>query len=286
VTTEITYLAPGSFINRRFVAPGAEANTGTYEPYAVTVRDGRPIKEQFNLDAHGFVLAHHQSVVSDFLDKAQVDTVYTQEVPELVKRLTGADRVVSRGWMVRTSGDLLKGARKVVGYNHQGGVQPPAAEAHVDFTTETAEAVARWTYRDVYPDAPPFSRFIAASLWRTFSPPPQDWPLALCDASSVGPDEGTSNTLVIVDEIPDRDGMLADLPPEKSNIQATIFHYQPHHRWWYFSNMRPDEILLFKFHDSDPASARRVPHTAFRDTSFPDAQPRASIEMRVLAFFD
>lgn len=286
VTTEITYLAPGSFINRRFVAPGAEANTGTYEPYRVMVCDGRPIANQFNLDAHGFVLARHQSGVTDFLDKDQVDSVYPTEVAGLVADLTGASRVVSRGWMVRTSGDLLKRARKVVGYSHQGGVQPPAAEAHVDFTAETAHAVAAWTYAEQFPEATPYSRFMAASLWRAFSPPPQDWPLALCDASSVSPDEGTSNTLVIVDEIPDREGMLADLPPEKTKIQATIFHYRPEHRWWYFSNMRPDEVLLFKFFDSDQGRAWRVPHTAFHDTSMPGAMPRSSIEMRVIAFFD
>ena len=42
VETEITYLAPGSFINRRFVAPSREVNTGEYLPYAVTIRDARP----------------------------------------------------------------------------------------------------------------------------------------------------------------------------------------------------------------------------------------------------
>lgn len=285
VEAEVSYLAPGSFVNRRFVAPGAEVNTGTYETHRVRIRDGRPIKDRFDLERQGFVLAEHQSAVTDFLDKERVDAVYQQETMDLVKRLTAADRVALRGWMVRTSGDLSKRGRKVVGYTHQGGVQPPASEAHVDFTPETAELIARRTYEELFSGDKPYRRFIAASLWRAFSPPPQDWPLALCDANSVGPEEGTSNALIIVDEIPDRETMLSDLPEAQQAITATIFHYNPNHRWWYFSNMQRDEILLFKFHDSDATRARRVPHTAFRDSSFPDAHPRESIEVRAIAYF-
>jgi hypothetical protein len=283
IEAQISYLAPGSHINRRFVAPGSEVNTGKYQLYPMKIRDARPIKDEFNLDTNGFVLSQHRSAVTDFRDSEQVDSIYSNEVTDIVKDLTGADHAVSRGWMVRTSGDLPK--REVVGYTHQGGVQPPAADAHVDFTPETAERMARQTYEDNFPDEKPYSRFIASSLWRTFSPPPQDWPLALCDGHSVGLDEGTPNTLVVVDEIPDRETMLAEMPDEDKAIRAAIFHYNPNHRWWYFSNMTRDEVILLKFHDSDDTKAIRVPHTAFHDPSFPDANPRESIEVRTIAYF-
>ena len=285
VETDISYVSRSSLVNRRFVAPGAEVNTGTYETHRVTVRDGRPIKDRFNLDHHGFVLAEHRSAVTDFMDKAEVDAVYPPDVSSLVAQLTGADQVALRGWMVRTSGELPKRERTVVGYTHQGGIQPPAAEAHVDFTPESAEAIARRTYADVFPGQKPYSRFIAASLWRTFSPPPQAWPLALCDASSIDPEEGTTNTLIIVDEIPDRETMFGELPAAQAAITATIFHYSANHRWWYFSNMHRGEVVLLKFYDSDTARARRVPHTAFHDPTFADAHPRSSIEVRALAYF-
>src|SRR6185437_14207827 len=42
IEARITYLAPGSFINRRFVAPGREVNTGEYLPYPVIIHDARP----------------------------------------------------------------------------------------------------------------------------------------------------------------------------------------------------------------------------------------------------
>jgi hypothetical protein len=57
VEAAVNYVAPGSFINRRFVAPGVEHNTGQYESHRVLIRDGRSIKNHFSLDVHGFVLA-------------------------------------------------------------------------------------------------------------------------------------------------------------------------------------------------------------------------------------
>lgn len=286
VETEITYLLPGDRVNRRFVAPAREVNTGRYQPYRVKVRDARPLKDHFNLDTHGFVLARHVSKVKNFFDKDEVSAVYPAEAEQIVKALTGASRVALMGWMVRTSGDLSKYKHETVGYTHQGGVQPPAGEAHVDFTPERAERMARMLYAQHFPGGKGFSRFIASSLWRAFSEPPQDCPLAVCDAQSVGRDEGTPNTLHIVDQIPDEATMLGPMPNEDQVPAAAIFHFNPRHRWWYFSNMTRDEVILIKFHDSDPTKALRCPHTAFFDPSFPNAKTRCSIELRSVAFFE
>jgi hypothetical protein len=286
VEAAINYVAHGSFVNRRFVAPGVERNTGRYETHRVSIRDGREIKDHFRLHVHGFVLAGHHSAVTNFFDKDQVDQVYPGEVVEAVKALTGATRVAPMGWMIRTSGDLSRHQQQTAGYTHRGGVQPPAGEAHVDFTPERAESMARALYEKTFPGGKGYSRFIASSLWRTFSEPPQDCPLALCDARSVGVEEGVPNSLFIVDQIPDESTMLGEMPGEDKVPAAAIFHYNPNHRWWYFSNMAREEIVLIKFHDSDPTSALRTPHTAFHDPSFPSAKPRESIEFRSIAFFE
>jgi hypothetical protein len=286
VDAAIRYVVPGSFINRRFVAPGVEHNTGRYETHRVPVHDGRAIKDRFRLDVHGFVLAERPSAVTDFFDRDQVERVYPGEVVETVKALTGATRVALMGWMVRTSGDLSKYQHQTVGYTHRGGVQPPAGEAHVDFTPQRAEAMARTIYEKTFPDGKGYSRFIASSLWRAFSEPPQDWPLAVCNARSVGADEGVPNALFVVDKLPDEKAMLGAMPDEDAAPVAAIFHYNPKHEWWYFSNMTRDEVLLVKFHDSDPTRALRTPHTAFLDPSFADAKTRSSIELRTVAFFE
>ena len=69
IEAAINYVAPGSFINRRFVAPGIEHNTGRYEAHRVSVRDGRLVRDRFSLDVNGFVLADRPTAVRDFFDK-------------------------------------------------------------------------------------------------------------------------------------------------------------------------------------------------------------------------
>lgn len=284
IAAQINYLAPGSFINRRFVSAGEEVNTGEYLPHNVVIRDARLDAAAFTLESHGFQLIPHVSEVKNFLDPADVDAHYPDEVATAIKHVTGADLVAPMGWMVRTSGDLSQHQHKKEEYTHSGSVQPPAGEAHVDSMPDRADRMAAAIYRQRFPDAPPYKRYFYSSFWRTFSPPPQDCPLAMCDGKTVGHDEGVANTMFVVDKIPSREEQLGPMDDDKA-IAAAIFHHNPKHRWWYFSNMTREEALLFTFHDSHREGAWRVPHTAFYDTSKPDAQPRESIEFRSIAYF-
>ena len=283
----IRYVDPGTFVTRRYVSAGKEMNTGTYSDHEVIVRDGMPIRDHFTLDTHGFMIARQPSAVKDFHDKASVDALYEREVEAHIKALTGADKCFARGWMIRTSADLSQRAQeKVAGYTHSGGIQPPAGEAHVDLNEATARRMAETTYREKCPDGPGFKRFLITSYWRTFSPGPQDVPLALCDGRTSFGGEEKSNTLFIVDEFPSEAEAVAPIPGEENMMAASIFSHNPAMRWWYFSNMQPDDVLFFKFHDSDHSVTWRCPHTAFRDTSFPDAKIRESIECRSVAFWE
>ncbi len=286
VQAPINYLAPGSHVNRRFVSAGVERSTGTYEQHTVPIRDGREIRDLLTLDTHGFTLLDHASALADFSDKERVESEYMEETRALVRAATGARDVVARGWMIRTAADLSQQVRKVAGYEHCGGLQPPAGEAHVDYSPQTAPRVAEQVYRKQFPDGPPYSRFIAFSLWRPLSPPPQNCPLALCDGRSLSDEEGVSNPLHVVDEMPGEEAMRAEIPGEDKLIAASVFHYRPSHRWWYFSNMTAQEALLFKFYDSDHSVTWRCPHSAFFDTSLPGAHIRESIETRLIAYFD
>jgi hypothetical protein len=285
VEAQINYLLPGPPVNRRFVSAGVEVNTGRYGPFPVTIRDGRAIKRHFSLDTHGFVLTDHSSAVRDFYQKDQVDAFYPTEVCEAVKALTGASFVAVMGWMIRNSGDLSRFKRGEGPYVHQGGVQPPAGEAHIDTHPHFADQHARALYERCRPGGPGYRRFIYASFWRTFSEPPQDCPLAVCDHRSVGDDEGVPTFLHVVDKIPKGEELLAPRS-DAGRPAAAIFAYSPAHRWWYFSNMTRDEALLVKFHDSDHSVAWRTPHTSFWDSSFPERKVRASIECRSIAYFE
>ncbi|MDT0507610.1 CmcJ/NvfI family oxidoreductase [Novosphingobium sp. MMS21-SN21R] len=283
----IRYLGEGDYVTRRYVSQGAEMNTGDYFDYDCVVRDGMPMRDHFALDVHGFTIATHQSAIADFHDRPSVDTLYLEEVEELVTRLCGASRTAAQGWMIRTSSDLSARAKeKVAGYQHTGGIQPPAGEAHVDYNEATGSRAAARIYADRYPDGPGYKRYICFSLWRTFSPGPQDWPLAVCDGRTVTNEETASNTLFVVDEFPVGDALTAPVDGEDQMIAATIFKHRDRHRWWYFSNMTASDVLLFKFQDSDHSVTWRCPHTAFHDTSFADAKARTSIEVRCIAYFE
>jgi len=106
------------------------------------------------------------------------------------------------------------------------------------------------------------------------------------DGRTIVGDEMASNTLFVVDEFPTGDALTAPVPGEDEMIAASILRYRPEHQWWYFSNMTRDDVLLFKFYDSDHSVTWRCPHSAFRDTSFADAQVRSSIEVRCIAFWE
>ena len=73
---------------------------------------------------------------------------------------------------------------------------------------------------------------------------------------------------------------------EEDMIAASIFSYNPDHRWWYFQGMDRDDILLFKFHDSDHSRTWRCPHSAFVDSSAAHPNVRESIEVRSVAFWE
>ncbi len=274
IQTKITYLLPSSRINRRFWAPGEEYNTGVYAPYDVTIRNARLAAEPFTLDKHGFCKAHHNTAVTDWEANYGPETGYAAEVCDAAKVICGAQLVIPMGGQIRTSGMT------------SAVMQPPAGEAHVDFTSKTAKMVADRMYYGKFPDGPGYSRFICFSLWRPLSDPPQDWPLALCEGPSVRDEEGTHNTKVDVDVIPTGDALFAPIEGEEDMVAATIFRHSPDHRWWYYPDMTIDEVILIKFHDSDHSRAWRAPHTAFHDVSRKDAKERRSMEFRAVAYFD
>jgi len=273
VMGELSYLAPESTVLRRFTAPGESVNTGIYRAYQVPIRNGRPVSDQFTLDRNGFAIFPHTSAVRDFTDREEVDRVYVGEVAEFVQARTGADRVATLGWVLRRSADPGENAS-----------QPQAALVHDDYSVAGARGRAEADYAARFPDAPGFRRALITSLWRVFSPPPQDWPLALCDYTSVGPGEGLDNRLYFVDKIPA--DLYAEMPADAPGTSGFEFHYSPGHQWWYFPDMTRDEILLFKLSDSEHARAWRVPHSAFRDTTARATQPRHSIEFRTIAYFE
>jgi len=115
-------------------------------------------------------------------------------------------------------------------------------------------------------------RFSIINVWRPILGPLQDAPLAICDASTVRPDQLVATDILY----PDRLGQIYYVTED------------PHHRWYYLPKMRSDEVWLFKSYDSDEAGrARFAPHTAFENPCVSgEIIPRQSIELRAFAFYE
>ena len=236
--------------------------TGRYEQRTMQIRDGRAIRDTLSLDRQGFVLVDHPTAMKDFFDPEELKRVYYAEAIELIKRTSGASRVLLFDHTLRSGDENEREARLI---------REPVLSAHNDYT----EWSGPQRVRDLMGDEAETllkRRFAIIQAWRSIAHPIVRNPLAIADASSLGPDD----LHVSERRYPDRVG------------QTYRLTYNPAHQWYYFSAMRRDEALVFKVFDSKKdGRARFVPHTSFDNPLAPaDALPRRSIEIRTLAFFD
>ncbi|KAI9450208.1 hypothetical protein HD554DRAFT_1289831, partial [Boletus coccyginus] len=120
---------------------------------------------------------------------------YYPECIDLIKRITGASRVVIFDHTIR---------RRRPGMVNDGPQRrQPVSLVHVDQTA--ASSVAR-VHRHLPPsDAPALlkRRFQIINLWRPISHPALDWPLALCDFRGVDVEKDLVPVALIC---PDREG--------------------------------------------------------------------------------
>src|SRR5215475_11407424 len=253
----------GSKIFTETAAPGETdvRSGGKSDPHRVTIRNGRRHAGDFTLERNGFHFVHHDTAVGDFLDEVEVRQTYYTEMEALVKAESGASRVVVFDHTLRTADDDERAARQI---------REVVSRVHNDYT----EWSGPQRVRDLLPDeAAELTRRRSAiiQVWRPIRHPVETFPLAICDARSLSPE----NLVVSERRYPHRVG------------QTYAVTYNPEHRWYWFPRMRRDEALVFKVYDSlTDGRARWTAHTAFLDpTSPPDARPRESIEIRTLAFF-
>jgi hypothetical protein len=234
---------------------------GTVDSRTVVIHNGRPHAKDFELERNGFRFVSHDTKVADFFDDAEVRRVYYAEMEALVKAESGASRVVVFDHTLRTGDDAVRERLKI---------REVVPRVHNDYT----EWSGPQRVRDLLPDEAEAllqRRFAIVQVWRPIRLPVESFPLAICDARSVVPDD-----LVISERrYPNRVG------------QTYAITYNPNHKWFWFPRMRREEAIVFKVFDSlKDGRARWTAHTAFDDpTSPPNARPRESIEIRTLAFF-
>ena len=102
-------------------------------------------------------------------------------------------------------------------------------------------------------------------------------PLAVCDMRSVTPDD-----------IVFGDGQNTGNIKQYTKVVDQRLIHGPHQRWYYFPDMTPDEVLLFRQYDTrqEQLNLRTVFHTAVADPTAPDDAPmRSTIEVRMQAIY-
>ena len=268
VTATLDYVSPECRTSLRYVGDGQEVNTGQFTPHEVFVRDARLAREPLTLATSGFELARHESRV-DFYDDAVAEADYAREIEPLLLALTGADKAV------------LFGPRRRHRTRSSGEVLPAASDVHVDYAAADSRRLAQRLLGEEGLVA--YRRFMAINIWRALSPPPQDRPLAICDAASVRTQSGVPNALVQVTAMPPRQEMLSEPPADARN--GFLFHFDPAHRWYYYPDMGRDEVVLFKLYDSVETGPWRCPHASFADPAAAGAPPRESYEIRSFVYF-
>lgn len=130
----------------------------------------------------------------------------------------------------------------------------------------------------------------AESVWKPLRGPVRDWPLAVCDRSTVD--------LA-------KDVKAADLVFARHAVENCQIHYSSCHKWYYLSDQQPEEAWVFL--QSDSADTERsgkykqviralsmklsltkgVPHSSFRLPQRGQVgESRESIEVRALVYYD
>jgi hypothetical protein len=237
----------------------------------VWIANARPLTT--DVDREGFVLVSHVSSIDDFdriQEDPEVDQQYMDEMTELLIRETGATRAF-----------MLGGGKKRYGESATDKLAPlanakPARYPHADNTDSSATGLVELIAAFVDDlDLEHFSRYALYNMWRAVSAPPQDFPLAVCDARTVAADDEVTITAITEER---GAGVIRH--------DTTGYAYNAAHRWHYYPDMTRDEVIMFKAHDTDERRSGRVPHTAFTDPTCPEGlNTRASVEMRGLALF-
>jgi hypothetical protein len=228
----------------------------------IEVHNARQLALPPSLDEQGFEFRVHETAVVDFYDQREISDIYYPEIERLLIAATGAEKVVIFDHTIRSVPKLRAGEK---------GVREPTRHVHNDYTVVSGPERVRDNLSPTEAEQRLKHRFLEINVWRPIKGPLRDAPLAVCDASTIAPDDLIAADLIYPDKI----------------TETYSFNYNPAHRWYYYPKMLRDEALLFKCFDSDDrAKARFAAHTAFDDPTAPSGVlPRESIEVRALVFF-
>jgi hypothetical protein len=242
----------------------------------IAIHDARPLCDQLSLDREGFVLRNHRAFTPfepAFIpfnlvrkrDLPPINRRYAEEMIPLIAELCGADQIVPQAGRV-----TVRATPRTRLATSDG----TATLVHLDYTPTAVRDAIELTFRLAGKAVPTYRRVAVIQTWRPLVPPPHDSLLAICDAQSVSIDATT-----ILQTYTPGEG---DQP---EHIEVRLCAFEASHRWYYFSDMQPDELLIFKGYDSAFAHSASGAHVAFDNPAAVPQNGRISVEARYLAFY-
>ena len=272
--------------------PAAGGDITTHDPVVQDLRELQPTESvrdvravalsdarggDHSLDTSGFELVSAPTQVTDFNNHEEVMRVYYQECIALAKQITGASHAFTYDHLIREPG------RQITGGGLDGVLVATGAEAgggyinfaHMDYTDNTTWAKYLGVHNEVPPDVA--GKVVNLNFWRGLSDVVDDFPLGVCDARTVEPQD-LFETVIYGYGAPNYSWY-------NIGIDTFSVKYSDRHRWYCYPRMTPDEVLVIKTYDSDGLIGRCCPHGAFPNPQADPASPaRRSVELRVVCF--
>ncbi|MFZ3001201.1 MAG: CmcJ/NvfI family oxidoreductase [Undibacterium umbellatum] len=271
VLAPMSYVLPGERrpVSYTFEPPaGIPWENATYDVREVAIHDARQAEQEPQLEREGFELWDAPTSVKNFLDHEEVRSDYYQEARELALAVTGGSQAYVFDHLVRRREPRTSSLS--FGKRAENGLAAANGRIHNDYTEQSGQKRLALVVRDLEIMAQ-IRRYCIINIWRPTHHTVLDTPLAVCDARTVR----QSHLLACDVKYPNRTG------------EIYLSRFSPRHRWSYFSEMQPNEALIFKQYDSQFSGVSRfTPHAAFDHPHAPtDAPPRESIELRCLVVF-
>lgn len=239
------------------------------KPVRCVVRDARPIKDQLSIDREGFQLIKHRSKIAGYngsRDPEELRMKYLDEMAPVIQALTGASWVVPRDESVRVRSSKVSDLPV-------NGVEKTAGRVHRDYTPASADALFEMQMAKGRVPRRPYSRMSIVQTWRCITPPPQDRPLVVVDASTYDPKDILLSWT-----------RFSANPAE--HFETSCGLHNPNQNYYYFSDMEEDDVIIMKGHDTLYPGSMYAFHTSMDLSHVPHAVPRESIESRYFVFFE
>lgn len=244
------------------IGKGKIVNERPHISHTFEISDVNGEEEHYTLDSHGFQYHHFPCKETEFVDDKKIQEEYYPECKELLKEVTGANRIYIFNHKVR------RGPTK---WHHLNGSiaanRGPVTKAHVDQSYEGAEKRLRWELPDEV-DELVKKRYQIINVWRPIKTITKD-PVAVADASTV----------------PDEDLVAAGIVDNGFPGEQWVVKHNPKHKWYFKHRLGTEEVLLIKCFDSEKEVARRALHCSFEDPVYRDEESRQSIEVRCLVLY-